>query len=473
MDATKTQAFVDKHFQEKFVDTLSGFIKIPNCTPAFDADYLTNGHIQTAIKYILDFTDSLKIPGLTHSVYDDESRPPMVCIVYPGEVKQNVMIYGHLDKQPFMEGRWSEGLDALTPVIRDNKLYGRGSADDGYSVLAALLSIQAAREQGVPLPRICILLETEEESGSENLLYLMEQAQVKEALGKPDICICLDSETADYDKIWVTSSLRGLAACNLKIEVMESGQHSGLAGGIVPETFTIARQLLDRLEDSTTGVVVDEFNSQPDDKKRNEAKEVAEYHGSSLFTNFKLLEGVSAMSEHDLAQMYLQNVWYASLSVTGGCGLPDVSDAGNVLRPWTQLRVGIRLPPNVNGHDAAKKLEEVLTKDPPYGCKISVTGLQGGNGFCTKPFPIYLNDSIRDASMAFFGQAHSSFGIGGSIPFLSELGQKYPEAQIIPMGAMGPDCNAHNPDESIDLPYAKKFVCFLSHLLGDIGTQYA
>ena len=239
MDKAKTQAYVDENYEKLFVEPLMDFIKIDNLSPAYDKEYYTNGKNEKAIALVKAYAEEQKIEGLSVEVFSEPNKPAIVTIVIEGQSKTNVMLYGHIDKQPHMEG-WDEGLAATVPVIKDGLLYGRGSSDDGYAPFAALLAIKNVQVQGGKLPRICILLETEEESGSPNLLYLMDK--IKDRTGAPDICICMDSGACDFDSLWLTSSLRGVCMGDLKVEVLQpnKGAHSGLAGGIVPESFRIA-----------------------------------------------------------------------------------------------------------------------------------------------------------------------------------------------------------------------------------------
>ena len=173
MDVKKTNTFLDEHFDKNFVEPLSDYIRIPNLTPAFDSEYMTNGLLDQAIDFVKKYAESLQIEGLKIHEYREEGRVPMVVMIYEGASTPNVMIYGHLDKQPHMEG-WKEGTGATDPVIIDGKLYGRGSSDDGYVTFAVLLAIKNAIEQGQTLPRIALVLETEEESGSHDLIPLLD-----------------------------------------------------------------------------------------------------------------------------------------------------------------------------------------------------------------------------------------------------------------------------------------------------------
>ena len=181
----------------------------------------------------------------------------MIVYVVPGNgCDTNVMLYGHLDKQPWMDG-WDEGLGPITPVTRDGYMYGRGGADDGYSVFTCMLGIKNLQLQGVKMPRCALVLETEEESGSPNLLPLLDAA--KDFIQKPDIMFCMDSGAFDYKSLWLTSSLRGICILDITVSAAKGGFHSGLVGGIVPETFRVLRELLDRIDNVKTGMVCKEL----------------------------------------------------------------------------------------------------------------------------------------------------------------------------------------------------------------------
>lgn len=377
MDKDKTLEYIDANFDKKFVEPLQEFIKIPNLTPAFDPEYFTNGLVQEAIQHIRAYADSMEIEGLKFHVHDEAGKAPMVVMIYEGEGSPNVMIYGHIDKQPRMEG-WREGTGPLTPTIIGDKLYGRGSSDDGYVSFAVLLAIKNALLQGAKLPRIALVLETEEESGSHDLVPLLDE--LKDIIKDPDVCICLDSGALDYSTMWLTSTLRGMAAFNLKVSIAEEGVHSGLAGGIIPETFRIANTLLDRLENPETRRLP-LFDVEIPEQYRKEAEDIAALQGDELYKSHKFLEGAQAINQHKLSEIYLNSNWRAALAVTGASGLPTCDKAGNVLRPSTTLRVSIRLPPGKDSGEALKQATDLLTFDPPYGATVEILSPAGGDGW--------------------------------------------------------------------------------------------
>ena len=464
MDVERTKAYVEENFEKCFVEPISGFIKIPNLTPAFDPEYYSNGLIQDAIQFVKEYAESMNIEGLEFHVHDEEGMPPMVVISIEGTGSPNVMIYGHLDKQPHMDG-WREGTGPTTPTIIENKLYGRGSTDDGYVPFATLLAVKNAIEQGVELPRIVLVLETEEESGSSFLIPLLDKCI--DWIKEPDYCICMDSGCLDYKKLWMTSSLRGTIGFNLKVSIAENALHSGVCGGAVPESFRVLNNLLNRLEDPDTYKMA-AFEVDIPEKFLKEAEEVAALVGDDLYKDFHLLDGVKPINHDNLPEMYLNINWRPAIAVTGVDGMPPLEKSGNVVRAYTTTRIKMRLPPTADAKKALADATEILTQDPPHGAKVEILNPSSGNGWCVKDLKEGTEKALQDASLNFFGDSMGVYGIGGSIPFLNVLSQKYVNTEILALGAGGNDANIHAPNETLELPYAKKLICGLSHILHDI-----
>ena len=169
--------------------------------------------------------------------------------------------------------------------------------------------------------------------------------------------------------------------------------------------------------------------------------------------------------------MYLGNQWGANLSVTGADGLPPINMAGNVVRSETGVRLSMRLSPTMDPKKALEVMTEKLTKDVPYNAKVTLKNSNGGQGWCMKVLEPWLDESIKKAGADFWDKEAGSYGMGGSIPFLSELEGLYPKTQIVAFGVLGPNANAHGPNEMINLTYAKKLTCALSHVLHDCANQ--
>jgi acetylornithine deacetylase/succinyl-diaminopimelate desuccinylase-like protein len=394
-NAEATAAYVEKWWADWYVKGLCEFIEIPNLSPMFDAEFYTNGTTQAAAKHVDDYINKLEIKGITKHSFTPEGKPPMyVYVVEANGNDKNVMCYGHLDKQPWMMP-WREGLGPTKAVIEGDFLYGRGGADDGYAPFSCALAIKNLQVQGLPHPRFALVLETEEESGSPNLLELL--ALSKEAIGTPDIMFCMDSGAFNWDQLWMTSSLRGIICLDVQIDCAHGGYHSGEVGGIVPETMRIMRHLLDRIDDSKTGMCCEALNCEIPERFKTEAKFMAELSGPEMYKKYHVCEGVDCMHEEGIDQMYLNNTWRANMAITGAAGLPAIQTAGNVCRPSTSMRLSIRLPPKVNPDDAYAAVTKLLTTDVPYNAKVICTSQGKGQGWCMGELSPWLTEGIMKA----------------------------------------------------------------------------
>jgi acetylornithine deacetylase/succinyl-diaminopimelate desuccinylase-like protein len=363
-----------------------------------------------------------------------------------------------------MEG-WLDGLGPFTPVRRGDLLYGRGGGDDGYSGFAALTAIEAVQAAGRPHARCVVLIEASEESGSPHLQAHVDA--LANRIGAPSLVVCLDSGCATYDRLWVTTSLRGLIGAVLRVQVLTEGVHSGSAGGVVPSSFRLARQLLDRIEDSRSGdLLVDALHAEaPPDRVAELAATAAEL-GAAATGTFPVVEGLELQAGDDAEAALRAQTWGPSLSVVGADGLPAVHQAGNVKRPHTTLKLSFRLPPTVDPVPAAEAVRAALTADPPSGAAVSVDVEELGSGWNAPAFEPWLRDALDTASTNAFGQDFRTMGEGGSIPFMAMLGQRFPAAQFVVTGVLGPGSNAHGPNEFLHVPCAVAVTTVVADLLG-------
>jgi acetylornithine deacetylase/succinyl-diaminopimelate desuccinylase-like protein len=373
-------------------------------------------------------------------------------------------MYGHLDKQPAMVG-WEDGLGPWTPVLRDGKLYGRGGADDGYAIFATIASIGAVQQQGLPHARIVVLIECCEESGSIDLPAYIDLLSGR--IGTPGLVICLDSGCGNYEQLWMTTSLRGSIVGNLHVEVLSEGVHSGDASGIVASSFRIIRAILDRLEDAATGGIVPEWlHVEVPADRLEEAKATAAVLGDEVWSKFPFLDGMQPVTKDPL-ELLLNRTWRPALSYIGQAGLPDLVQGGNVLRPKTSIKLSLRIPPSLDASDLERRMKELLESDPPYGAHVSFEAEKGGAGWVAPKVAPWLEKSVEEASQAYFGKGAMTFGEGGSIPFMGMLGARYPTAQFLITGVLGPHSNAHGPNEFLDIEYAKKLTACVTKVLVD------
>ncbi|MGP4018682.1 M20/M25/M40 family metallo-hydrolase [Saccharopolyspora sp. 5N708] len=465
MDRAAVAKTVEKAWDESVLPSLSELVEIPAISPTFDAGWVAAGHLDAAIEHLRAWVSARRITGANIEVVRLPERTPLLLVDIPateGAADGTVLLYGHLDKQPPVGG-WSEGLGPWTPVVRDGRLYGRGAADDGYAGYAAITAIEAVRQHGGAHARCVVLLETGEESGSPDLpAYL---AHLADRLGEVSLVVCLDSGAGDYERLWLTNSLRGLVQLHLKVQVLDSGLHSGSASGIAPSSFRVLRQLLDRLEDSATGeILVPELNVPIPANRVDEVRSAIAAVPGLVRGSVPWLDGLRPVDE-DEVELALNNTWRPTLSVIGADGLPKPADAGNVLRPHTTVVLSFRLPPTADPEAALRAVREKLTTDVPYGARVSFEYSETGLGWNAPELAPWLAAALDAASDDVFGAGWRTLGLGGSIPFMGLLQGAYPNAQFVVTGALGPDSNAHVPDESLHLAFAAKVTSAVAYVL--------
>jgi acetylornithine deacetylase/succinyl-diaminopimelate desuccinylase-like protein len=451
------QDYARRHWRTDVLPLLESFARIPDLSPAFDPGWQQAGHIDQAAGLLADWASSRGIPGAVVDIVRIDGLTPTVVIDIPptdAEASGMVLIYAHYDKQPPFEG-WAPGRGAWSPVVEGDLLYARGVADDGYALPTALLAIEAVQATGGRHGRCLILAEGSEESGSPHLAAVLDH--LADRIGTPEVVIALDSGSPTYDRLWITTSLRGAITGTLTASVLTEGVHSGSAGAVVPSSFRILRLLLDRIEDASTGdLLLPELVVEPPPGAFSAAVAMAEALIASGLDAppFPTVDGLE-LQGHDAAERQMRTAWLGSLAVVGADGLPPSADAGNVLRPSTSLRLTIRIPPTADADAAALAVERALTADPPYGATVEWTGEAAG-GWAASPLAPWLAEALDDASQACFGQTWGRFGEGGTIPFMGWLAAQFPEAQLLAAGVLGPGSNAHGPNESLHLPTAER-----------------
>lgn len=466
VEQTTVRETVSRLWADEVLPSLSGLVEIPALSPAFDVGWAANGHLAAAVEHVRGWIAARNLPGVTLDVVSVDGRSPLLLVDVPATPgagdRGTVLLYGHLDKQP-PAGTWSAGLGPWTPVVRDGRLYGRGSADDGYAGYAATAALEAVHAAGGQHARSVILLETGEESGSPDLPFHLRH--LEQRLGRVSLVICLDSGGNDYERLWLTTSLRGLVGVHVTVRVLDSAQHSGLASGIVPSSFRILRLLLDRIEDTETGEVeLEELNVDIPANRLAEAEAATRAAPGAARSAFPLAEGTRPVSESEL-ELVLNNSWRPTLSVIGASGFPAPENAGNVLRDSTTLALSFRLPPTADSAAALQAVEKALTTDIPYSAQVTLSGVEHAGGWNAPEAAPWLAAALEKVSDEVFGAPARSLGLGGSIPFMGLLARAYPEAQFLVTGALGPDSGAHVPDEWLHLAQAQRVTQAVAHVL--------
>ena len=465
MNTRDTCSFVDTVWDEEIVPALEDYIRIPNKSPAFDPDWERHGHMAEAVEQLRQWVESFPIQRAQVDVMTLPGRTPTLLVDIEGDAPGNILWYGHYDKQPEFTG-WEEGLSPWTPVIRNGRLYGRGGADDGYAVFGSLTAIAAAQRQGLPHARCFVLIEGCEESGSFDLPFYMEA--LSERIGTPDLVICLDAECGDYERLWVTTSLRGMLSGTLTVDVLTEGVHSGAAGSIVPSSFRLLRRVIERVEHAGTGAI-SELEVKIPEAVHRQAEQVAKTLGSTVTERFPW--ATDSRPDTPLASLVAANTWGPSLGVVGLGGAPGTSDAGNTLRPFTSAKLVFRLPPSLDAEAAAQRVKGILERDPPLGAAVKFELDPAHTGWHAPPTADWLRKSSDAASRAFFGRPALTMGTGGTIPFMKMLGDRYPDVQFVVTGLLGPGSNAHGPNEFLDIATGKRVTSCMAKILVDHGAR--
>ncbi|MEY2952462.1 MAG: hypothetical protein RLZZ401_549 [Pseudomonadota bacterium] len=476
LDTVAALGQITRAWDDDLVARLAEYIAIPAKSPGFDPEWASHGYIDTVVRNAASWVEAQQVAGLRLEVVRLPGRTPVLFFEIEATrsaATQTVVMYGHLDKQPEFTG-WRTGLGPWTPSYQDGRLYGRGGADDGYAVYASIAAVQALQSQNIGHPRIVGLIETCEESGSYDLLPYLDALRPR--LGDVGLVVCLDSGAGNYDQLWLTTSLRGMASGTLKVEVLTEGVHSGDASGLVPSSFRIMRQVLDRLEDSATGRLLPaSFHCTVPADRLAQAQATAAILGDEIHKRFPWAHydcGGSTVftlpTTTDPLQALLSRTWTPTLSVTGAQGLPALQDAGNVLRPYTAFKLSLRLPPLVDAAQAVQQMKALLEDNAPYQARVTFESGGAASGWNAPDTAPWFEQALNAASVAHFGAPCGYIGQGGTIPLMNLLSQGFPQAQMMVCGVLGPQSNAHGPNEFLHVPYAKKLTAAVAQVLASL-----
>ncbi|HXA75116.1 MAG TPA: M20/M25/M40 family metallo-hydrolase [Acidimicrobiales bacterium] len=444
---------IDAAWEERILPVLSDYTRIPCLSPAFDPDWAERGAIAAAAELLRDWVRD-QDRTLTTEIVQLPGRTP-VLLVDNGGTGDPIVVYGHMDKQPPL-GEWRQGLGPYEPVREGDLLYGRGTADDGYSTFAA---VTALVEAGGGHGRVLVLVEASEESGSPDLGAYLEHLAPR--IGTPRLVLCLDSGGLSYDRLWLTTSLRGMLIVTVTVDVLTEGIHSGQGGGVVPSSFRILRRILSRIEDEADGrILLPELlgAGMPDAHRKNLDELAVEFPDSG----YPVVDGLHLLGADARARLAART-WGAALEVVGADGLPKPRDAGSVLRPSTTLKLALRLPPDVDAQAACDALISAIRTDEGAHVTIDVVGM--AQGWVAPPLDADVAATLDRVSKERFGRAAGAVGEGGSIPFLADLQKGFPGVQFVATGVLGPHSNAHGPNESLHIPTAKAVTHLVAELL--------
>lgn len=461
---------ISEDFDRQALPSLKEFVRIDNLSPAFDPGAHRKEKTFSAVSHVKEWIGRHTPDGTSIQVLTKVEESPLLLVDVPGTGAGTVMIYGHLDKQPPMTG-WRNGLHPYKPVIEGTKMYGRGAVDDGYAPYSSILAINQLRRHDLDHPRCILVLETSEESNSIHLEPYFPD--IMKLIGTPDLVICLDSACGDYDRLWYTNALRGAVIGVLTVRALETPVHSGSGGCVVPSALGIAFELLSRVCKPAAGVMtLPSFQAQIPQEAEQSARAAAAILGDGFKEELGLLDKVAAVA-HDGEQAIINGVWKGSMSVTGIDGVPSIEEAGNVVLPEVRLKLSTRVPPGCDSRTCADEMSRVLTSDVPYGASANFEIKAQSDGWKMRPLPDWLRNSLDSSSSEFFGAPAVGYGIGGSIPFVNPLDELFEDTPILVTGLIGPEANAHGPNESLDLPAARKITACLARVLNDLAEVRA
>lgn len=469
MNFARIAETVSNQFDSLIVPTLIDYIRIPNKSPHFDPDWKAHGYMDEAANLLLQSIDRFDVKGIEYRIVELPDRTPLIfAIVEPYlDGAGNVLLYGHLDKQPEFAG-WRDDLGPWTPVLKGDRLYGRGGGDDGYAIFSALSAISALQRANEPHPRCVLLIEGCEESGSYDLPYYIDF--LSEEIRTPDVVVTLDAEAGNYEQLWLTTSLRGMLMGTLRVDILTEGVHSGGAGGIVPSSFRLLRSILDRIEDPQSGTLHSSLRTKIPDWVHHQSSAVAETLGSTVIDRYSWARRPD-FADNEIPSLLTANSWEPSMATVGLGGAPQPADAGNTLRPYTEAKLVFRLPPNADAQACAHAIKHELELDPPNGAQISFEVDAAESGWHMDLPSVWIEESLNEASKSFFGGPMRYLGCGGTIPFMNMLGNRFRDCEYVVTGVLGPHSNAHGPNEFLHLPTTRNVTCCVAHVLATRARQ--
>jgi acetylornithine deacetylase/succinyl-diaminopimelate desuccinylase-like protein len=462
---------IAESWKSSTLDALLAFVRLQSKSPAFDRDWEEHGMLKAALVAAARFGRE-RFPGATFEILEEPGRTPCLFFEIEGTEGRNAssaLFYGHLDKQPESTG-WAPGRSAFIPSIEDGRLYGRGAADDGYSVYSTLTALAALEEAGISRPRCYGIFETCEETGHEDLSHWLDR--LRERCRNVRLLTVLDSTAGDYERLWVTTSFRGLLGATLTVRVLKNGVHSGNASGVVPDSFMIARRLLARVEDSATGsILLKEFHTEVPGERLLQLEKTAEILADQYKTEFPWACTPPCARAGNTRDILKLRSWTPQLAVIGAEGLPSIPNAGNVLRPCTSLRISFRIPPHVDGAKAKRALEEKILANPPFGAKVELTDFVIADGWDAKPETDWFRTSADKVSTEIVGKRAAYPSDGASIPIMNRFEELFPDAQFFITGVLGPESNAHGPNEMLHLPYVEKLTRAVARIVSQMPGE--
>jgi acetylornithine deacetylase/succinyl-diaminopimelate desuccinylase-like protein len=379
---------------------------------------------------------------------------PAVIAHKPGpEGAPAVLLYAHHDVQPENDhADWDS--PPFEPTERGERLYARGAADDKAGIAAHL---GALRVFGDDLPvSVTMFIEGEEEVGSDTLPALLAEHQ--EAL-RADVIVIADSGNWDIGEPALTTSLRGLVRVDVEVRTLTHAVHSGMWGGLVPDAIMTLVKLLDTLYDDQGALTIEGLHSQP-------AADV-EYPEERLRAESGANPGVEWVGRGPV----VERLWTQPALTITGLDAPKVDGASNTLTPAARAKLSLRIAPGDTTANAEARLRAHLEQHVPWGAELTITTVDTGEAT-----QIEATGPAYDAARAAFAEAWDGtqpvdMGVGGSIPFIAEFLEAFPEASVLVTGVEDPDTRAHGANEGLHLAEFEKVVLAEAFLLRNLAQM--
>ena len=362
----------------------------------------------------------------------DGGHPAVVGYVPAPAGRPTVLLYAHHDVQPpGPDSEW--GSPAFSPTVRDGRLYGRGSSDDKAGVVAHIAALRAFG--GRPPVGVAVFIEGEEEAGSENLRGYLEREKARLAC---EAVVVADGGNWRLGEPALTTTLRGVVSCVVELRVLDKAVHSGQFGGPFPDALTAMAHLLATLHDKKGDVAIKDIVRGKAKKLDLTEDELREQAGAR--------RGVALIGKGGLTDRLWMKPSISVLAIDA----PAVRDAVNQLVPVSRAKVSMRIPPGQDGKKALAALVDHLKRNAPWGVEVNISRESSGEPFVTKTGgPAYK--AMKGALSKAWGHKAVDIGAGGTIPFLFDLAELFPRAEIMVTGVEDPRSGAHGPDESVDL----------------------
>lgn len=457
-NADAIRAAVDAAFPG-VVAELGRLVRIPSVSwPAFDPAHVAES--AEAVAELLRGTGVFELVEIRRAPVEDGSelgQPAIVARRAARNGRPTVLLYAHHDVQP--PGK-DEDWDTppFEPTQRGDRLHGRGAADDKAGVMAHIGAIRAFAEASGDFDLgLSVFIEGEEEWASRSFgNFLRENRELLEA----DAIIVADSGNWDVDTPAITVALRGAVAFNLRVETLAHASHSGMFGGAVPDAMLAAIRMLGTMWDAEGAVAVEGLTSAELD--------IPAYDEAQLRAEAGLLEGVSPIGRGSI----LDRIWAQPAITVTGIDAPDVANASNTLIPSLRVRISARIAPGQDAGEAFEALRAHLEANAPFGAKLGFEDVDRGQAFLVDTSGWAVAET-RAAMAEAWGKPAVDTGVGGSIPFIAELVEEFPGAQILVTGVEDPDSRAHSPNESLHLGVFKRALLSEALLFGRLNAREA